>query len=109
MDLGWGGLFEELTDPLLSALCPPSVSASSLFFCRMSPSSINGGKHIISVQTGLPLPGAEDYILMISAHLDTVFCFTSLGCMETMEPRGKSESSAPKLWNAIVPLLIFYC
>uniref|UniRef100_A0A3Q2Y315 Uncharacterized protein n=1 Tax=Hippocampus comes TaxID=109280 RepID=A0A3Q2Y315_HIPCM len=37
------------------------------------PSSINGGQSVISEQTSRPLPGAEDYFLMISAHLDTVF------------------------------------
>lgn len=52
----------------------------------MSPGSINGGSPVISVQTDLPLPGAEDYILMISAHLDTVFCFTSL-------PRGDNRAT----------------
>lgn len=37
----------------------------------MSPGSINGGEPVIWLQTALPLPGVEDYILMISAHLDT--------------------------------------
>lgn len=52
------------------------------------------------MQTGLPLPGVEDYILMISAHLDTVFCFTSLACVETTGSRGEL-SSALKHWNAL--------
>lgn len=112
MDLGRGGLFEEPTDPLLSTPCPPPPTTTtrlclfSLFLCRMSPGSINGGEPVIWLQTALPLPGAEDYILMISAHLDTVgffFFLHLLGlCVETMRPFGKLVLQ--NAWNAIFAL-----
>lgn len=99
MDLGWGGCLKspqihcyQRRAPFRLCLCfiPP----------QNEPGSINGGEPVICVQTALPLPGAGDYFLMISAHLDTVFCFTSLACVETMGPRGEL-SSVLKHWGAV--------
>lgn len=59
------------------------------------------------MQTGLPLPGAEDYILMISAHLDTVFCFTSSACTETIEPCGVQLKIAGMRF-LFLPLALFH-
>lgn len=76
----------------------------------MSPGSINGGEPVIWLQTALPLPGAEDYILMISAHLDTVgflffFLLHVLGlCAETMRPCGKFGSKMPGMRFLPLPL-----
>lgn len=77
----------------------------------MSPGSINGGLPVISVQTGLPLPGAEDYSLMISAHLDTVFCFNSLDCNKTIQLWGKLSpflSAGMQFFNFVLPLSLFF-